>query len=174
MIIARHVPYPTDEVARQGVKVATMPDIRWKRCDIKSVAILPNVLCRERALRAGAGEAWMVDDDGFVTEGAACNAWIVTQAGTVATRYLDRAILKGVTRTVLFDVLALAGVKLEERKFSVEEAHAAKEAFLTNSAVFVKPVIQIDDSVIGNGKVGPVTLRIIEAYRAFVEGQCAK
>lgn len=172
VIIARHVPFPSDEVARQGVKVITTPDIRWKRCDIKSVAILPNALAREQAVRTGAYEAWMIDEEGFVTEGPACNAWIVTPEGVVATRYLDRAILSGITRRMLLDVFAKEGVRFEERKFSAEEARSAGEAFLTNSPLLVKPVVQIDDAVIAGGEAGPITLKILEAYRAFVEGQC--
>lgn len=172
VVIARHLAYPADAVARQGVKVITTPDIRWKRCDIKSVSILPNALSRERAVRAGASEAWMVDDEGYVTEGSACNAWIVTPQGVVVTRYLDRAILSGITRRMLLDLFSREGIRLEERKFSVEEAKAASEAFLTNSQLLVKPVVRIDDTVIGNGEVGAITLKILEAYRAFVDSQC--
>ncbi len=171
VIIARHAPYPSDSVARQGVKVITTPDLRWKRCDIKSVALLPNVLARQRAIRAGASEAWMIDDEGFVTEGCACNAWIVTDAGHVVTRYLDRAILSGITRRMLTEVLAKEGVRLEERKFTVAEAQSAREAFLTNTPLHIKPVIQIDDRVVGTGEAGPLTLKILASYRAFVAAQ---
>ena len=172
VITARHVPFPTWEQASEGVAVITLPDERWKRCDIKSLAILPNILAREKAVRAGAEEAWMFDEDGFITEGPACNAWIITADGTVVTRYLDRAILSGVTRRKLRGVLDSQGVKLEERKFTVEEAKTAAEAYQTNSPFLVQPVTQIDDTVIGTGEAGPITLQILKAYRAALEEQC--
>jgi len=172
VITARHVPFATWEEASKGVAVLTLPDERWKRCDIKSLAILPNILAREKAVRAGAVEAWLFDEDGFVTEGPACNAWIITKDGTVVTRHLDRAILSGVTRRKLRGVLDNQGIALEERKFSVEEAKQAAEAYLTNSPFLVQPVTKIDDTVIGDGEAGPVTLQILKAYRAALEEQC--
>ncbi|MBC8157952.1 MAG: D-amino-acid transaminase [Rhodospirillales bacterium] len=172
VITARHMPFASWEQASEGVAVITLPDERWKRCDIKSLAILPNILAREKAVRAGASEAWMFDEDGFVTEGPACNAWIITREGAVVTRHLDRAILSGVTRRKLRGVLESQGITLEERKFSVEEAKNAAEAYLTNSPYLVKPVVKIDDTPIGNGKAGPVTLQILKAYRAALEEQC--
>jgi len=172
VITARHMPFATWEQAAKGVGVLTLPDERWKRCDIKSLAILPNILAREKAVRAGAAEAWMFDEDGFITEGPACNAWIITKDGTVVTRHLDRAILSGVTRRKLRAVLHSQGITMEERKFSVEEAKNAAEAYLTNSPYLVKPVTKIDDTVIGTGQAGPVTLKILKAYRAALEEQC--
>ncbi|MBT3358099.1 MAG: D-amino-acid transaminase [Rhodospirillales bacterium] len=172
VITARHMPFASWEEATKGVGVLTLPDERWKRCDIKSLAILPNILAREKAVRAGAAEAWMFDEDGFVTEGPACNAWIITKDGNVVTRHLDRAILSGVTRRKLRGVLDGQGISLEERKFSVEEAKQAAEAYLTNSPFLVKPVVKIDDTIIGDGQAGPVTLQILKAYRAALEEQC--
>lgn len=170
VIIARPLPYPSEEQAKKGERVVTTPDQRWKRCDIKSIALLPNILARQKAVSAGAYEAWMVDDEGFITEGPACNAWIVSDDGTLVTRYLDQGILKGITRTKIFQQFA-SDLRFEERKFSVEEAKSAKEAFLTNSPFLVKPVVRIDDTIIGDGEVGPVTLKLLRGYRAFVESQ---
>lgn len=172
VIVARPAPFPTLDEARKGWRVVTTPDQRWKRCDIKSVALLPNILARQKAVRAGADEAWMFDEDGNVTEGVACNAWIITDAAELVTRHLDNAILSGITRRMLRGVAAEAGVRLVERAFSVAEARRAREAFLTNTPYLVKPVVRIDDATIGDGAAGPVTLRLIDAYRAFIEAQC--
>src|SRR5215475_2549252 len=116
-----------------GVAVITTPDIRWRRCDIKSVSLLPNVLGKQAAAEAGAFEAWLVDDDGCVTEGTSTNAWIVTRAGRLVTRDLSAAILSGITRLSLLRLLRTQGIALEERRFSVEEARTAAEAFLTST-----------------------------------------
>jgi D-alanine transaminase len=146
---------------RSGVAVITIPDIRWKRPDIKSVSLLPNVLGKQQAVEAGAFEAWMVDDDGNVTEGTSTNAWIVTGKGELVTRKADTAILHGVTRAVLCDRTRGPGPKVVERPFSVAEAKAAAEAFLTSTTSAVMPVIRIDDAVIGDGKPGPVARRLL-------------
>lgn len=172
VVIARPAPFPSIEEARKGWRVITTPDQRWKRCDIKSVALLPNILARELAVRAGADEAWLFDEDRNITEGVACNAWIVTDGGELVTRHLDHAILSGITRKMLRGVAAEAGVVFVERPFSVDEARRAREAFLTNTPYLVKPVVRIDDVKIGDGKIGSVTSRLLDTYRDFVEGQC--
>ena len=172
VVIVREAPFPTLEQTRTPWTVITAPDLRWKRCDIKSLALLPNTLTRELAVRAGADEAWMFDSDGFVTEGCASNVWIVTDGGEVITRQLDSAILSGVTRRMLRGVIEAAGATLVQRPFSVDEAKAAREAFLTNTPFLIKPVGRIDDTVINDGTPGPLTLKLIDAYRAFVEAQC--
>jgi D-alanine transaminase len=146
--------------ASVGVRVVTLPDERWARPDIKSVSLLPNVLAKQAAKERGAQEAWLVDRDGLVTEGAASNAWIVLSDGTIVTRQIDRSILRGVTRTSLLDVIARLGLRLQERAFSVEEAHSAAEAFLTGATALVTPVIAIDDRAVGNGIPGPVVLKL--------------
>ena len=125
----RNSPAARERKASRGVGVITMPDIRWGRPDIKSVSLLPNALARQKAEEAGANEAWLVDDNGFVTEGAACNAWIVTADDDIITRPAESGILRGITRTVLVECLRAEGLKLVERPFSVAEAHAAREAF---------------------------------------------
>ena len=111
-----------NERLEKGVAVSTQPDIRWGRCDIKTVQLLPNLLAKQAARNAGAFEAWLVDNDGYITEGASTNAWIVTNDGLVITRPLSNAILPGVTRRVILEAIAQAHLKLAERKFTVAEA----------------------------------------------------
>jgi D-alanine transaminase len=146
--------------AEQGIAVISYPDIRWKRPDIKTICLLPNVLARQAARESGAYEAWLVDAEGMVTEGAATNAWIVNADGVIVTRHADALILRGVTRTTLIDVLAAEGLGLEERKFSLEEAMAAKEAFATGATTLVMPIVAIDGRAIGDGKPGPLARRL--------------
>lgn len=150
--------------AEEGVRAVTHPDIRWKRCDIKAVALLPNVLAKQAAKEAGGYEAWLVDEAGYVTEGSSTNAWIVDKDGNLVTRALDTAILGGITRKMLMQVAQEAGVRIIERPFSTEEARAAREAFITSATSFVTPVTQIDDAVIGNGRPGSVAMRLRELY----------
>jgi D-alanine transaminase len=149
-----------DDRARKGVRVVTMPDERWLRPDIKSISLLPNVLAKQAAKEKGAQEAWLVDAQGFVTEGSASNAWIVLHDGTIVTRQADRSILRGVTRTSLLDVIERLGYRLDERPFRVEEATAAAEAFLTGATTLVTPIISIDGHPIGSGEPGHVVLKL--------------
>jgi D-alanine transaminase len=150
----------------QGIAVSTQPDIRWGRCDIKTVQLLPNLLAKQAARQAGAFEAWLVDDDGYVTEGASTNAWIVDKDGTVITRDLSNAILPGVTRRIMLEAMAEAQVRLVERKFTVAEAKEAREAFLSSATGAAVPVVAIDGQRIGNGTPGALTRRIRDLYAA--------
>lgn len=150
----------------QGIGVSTQPDIRWGRCDVKTVQLLPNLLAKQAAKAAGAFEAWLVDQDGFVTEGASTNAWIVTEGGTVVTRALSNHILPGVTRHVMLAAMAEAQVKVEERSFTVAEALAAREAFITSATGAAVPVVAIDGHPVGDGRAGALTRRVRELYRA--------
>lgn len=159
------------EAARAGVDVITIPDIRWKRCDIKSVSLLPNVLGKQQAREAGAYEAWMVADDGTITEGTSSNAWIVTKDGTLVTRDASEAILNGITRQALLKAVRENGVRLVERPFTVAEAKAAREAFVTSTTSYVKPVIRIDGQSIGNGHIGELTGRLLEFYARHMDRQ---
>jgi D-alanine transaminase len=145
-----------EKMAADGVAVISVPEIRWARVDIKSVSLLPNVLAKQSAREQGAREAWFVDRDGCVTEGSSSNAWIVTRDGKVVTRPADQAILKGITRTVLIETIAAQGLKLEERAFTLEEAHGAREAFITSASQIVLPVVSIDGRPVGNGAPGLV------------------
>lgn len=148
----------------KGVAVVTRPDERWARRDIKTVQLLPNLLAKQAARAAGAHEAWLVDAQGFVTEGASTNAWIVDGAGAAVTRDLSHAILPGVTRRVLMAALAEAGVPVEERKFTVAEAQGAREAFITSATGPLIPVVAIDGVPVGNGEPGPLTARLRALY----------
>lgn len=150
--------------ALKGVAVLTQPDIRWGRCDIKTVGLLPNVLAKQAAREAGAYEAWLVDDMGLVTEGTSTNAWIVDEHGKLRTRDTQANILKGCTRASLMALIAEYGVELDERAFSVDEAKRAREAFFTAAGAFVTPAISIDGARIGDGKPGPITTRLRALY----------
>ena len=153
---------------RAGVRVISLKDIRWARPDIKSVSLLPNVLCKQQAVEAGAYEAWQVDAAGLVTEGTSSNAWIVTSEGRLLTHDADRAILNGITRRTLLGIAAEQGLDFGEEAFSVAQAKTAQEAFLTSSSSFVLPVIQIDEAVIGTGTPGPFTRRLQESYERYI------
>jgi len=159
---------PSAQLLEQGARVVTIPDIRWARCDIKSIALLPNVLGKQQAQESGAFEAWMVDKDGMVTEGTSTNSWIVTADKRVVTRQLSSAILAGITRGSLLKLIAADGYVFEQRPFAVAEARAAAEAFLTSSTSLVLPVTQIDDARIGDGKPGPLTRKLREIFLTYV------
>ena len=152
----------------RGVSVITLEDNRWRRTDIKSLSLLPNVLSKQLAHDVGAFEAWLVDANGFVTEGTSTNAWIVTREGVLITRSLDHAILAGVTRLAVLDAARELGVPITERPFSVAEALDAAEAFLTSTTSFVMPVTLIDGKEIGGGRPGPVTRSLIQRYAEHV------
>ena len=152
-----------------GVAVITIPDIRWQRCDIKSVALLPNVLGKQRAKEDGAFEAWQVDREGKVTEGTSTNAWIVTSDSTVVTRQADSAILNGVTRLAVLDIIRREGYSFVERAFSVAEAKSAREAFLTSTVLDLLAVVSIDRAAVGSGQPGPLTRKLRQCYLAHAE-----
>ena len=151
---------------QKGISVSTQPDIRWDRCDIKTVQLLPNLLAKQAAKKAGGFEAWLVDDEGYVTEGASTNAWIVDADGTVVTRDLSNSILPGVTRRTLLEVMGEAQIKVVERKFTVAEAKTAPEAFLTSATGAAVPVVTIDGERVGDGAPGPITRRLQRLYAA--------
>lgn len=155
--------------AARGVAVITLPETRWARPDIKSVSLLPNVLAKQAAREAGAYEAWFVDDTGHVTEGSSTNAWIVTRDGRLVTRQADRAILRGITRTTLLDVVARRNLAVEERPFTVAEAKEAAEAFITSATNLVMPVVRIDGTAVGGGQPGPVAAALRKAFREAAE-----
>ena len=155
--------------AGAGIAVITVPDDRWDRVDIKTIGLLPNVLARQKAKDAGAKDAWFVDAEGFVTEGAASNAWIVTHDGVLVTRPSSNRILTGITMTVAKEIALRLQMKVEERAFSVQEVLAASEAFLTSATQTVMPVISIDGRKIGSGKPGPVAKRLREEFHRVAE-----
>jgi D-alanine transaminase len=149
--------------AEKGIAVITVADQRWKRRDIKSVSLLAQVLAKQAANEAGAQEAWMVED-GYVTEGGSSSAFIVTPSGNIVVRPLSNAILPGITRKSLLRLSQEAGITLEERSFTVEEAYGAAEAFLTSASNFVLPVISIDGRPVSDGKPGPITQKLRHLY----------
>ena len=160
---------PAEANAANGVKVITLPDERWARPDIKSLQLLPNVMAKQAAREAGAFEAWLVDANGCVTEGASTNAWIVTPQGTIVTRHADNAILRGVTRTTLLEMAGDEGLKFEERAFSIEEAYGAREAFLTSATNVAIPVVAINGRAVGDGKPGPVAVGLRRRFHDVAE-----
>jgi D-alanine transaminase len=158
-----------EQAAAEGIAVVTVPDIRWQRVDIKSVALLPNVLAKQAARDQGAKEAWLVDAQGRVTEGGSSNAWIVSRDGILVTHPLGRDILPGITRSVVIDVAKAQGLAFEERAFTVEEAFAAREAFVTSASQIVMPVVSIDGRPVANGAPGLVASALRRDYHRHAE-----
>ncbi|WP_234050344.1 MULTISPECIES: D-amino-acid transaminase [unclassified Xanthobacter] len=170
VVTARRSDFASQEtLAASGVKVISVPENRWARVDIKSVGLLPNVLAKQAAKEAGARDAWFVDASGHVTEGASTNAWIVTADGTIVTRPAEEGILRGITRTVVMEEASALGYRLEERPFTLAEAHGAAEAFITAASTLVMPVIAIDGEPVGSGKPGPVATLLRRKFHDFTE-----
>ena len=170
IVIARgHDRAANDERAEAGIGVISHPDNRWDRCDIKTVMLLPASLAKEKAKASGAKEAWLVDEAGKVTEGASSNAWIVTVDGKLVTRAPSNEILRGCTRMTLIELLKREGLTLEERAFTIEEAKAAREAFITSAGSIVMPVVQIDGQPVGNGAPGILSLRLRAGFHEVAE-----
>ena len=163
----RHDPAAADAKARRGVAAITVPDIRWKRPDIKTVSLLPNVLAKQQAAEAGAYEAWLVNADGFVTEGASSNAWIVDCEGALVTHPEDSSILSGITRARILKIARANNLPVVERAFTVAETHAAREAFISGATTLVMPVVRLDGRPIGAGAPGEVALGLRAAFHEF-------
>lgn len=153
-----------DARAAAGVAAFSQPESRWARCDIKSIALLPNVLAKQSAKERGGYEAIFVDDLGLVTEGASSNVWIVDESGVLRTRDTQANILRGITRSTLMQVIAAEALKVEERPFTLEEMHKAREAFVTGAGSLVMPVVRLDGQDIGDGKPGPVAKKLRTLY----------
>jgi len=164
VVTSRRSRSPDPRLGREGIAVITIPDIRWQRCDIKSVALVANVLGKQQAREASAYEAWQVDRERQVTEGTSTNAWIVTADDSVIPRAADHAILNGVTRAAILDIIHREGYRLVERPFTVVEARAAREAFLTSTTADLLPVVRIDGAPVADGKPGPLSRKLREAY----------
>ncbi len=165
--IARHLDWAKGAAnAAKGVAAITQPDIRWGRCDIKTVGLLPAALAKQTAKEAGAYEAWLVDDKGFVTEGSSSNAWIVTKENVLVTRKPSHEILSGITRAAVLELARQEGLKVEFRPFTVAEAQDAKEAFVSSATSFVIPVVTLDGKPIGNGGPGVVVAKLRSLYEA--------
>jgi len=174
VVTSRRSRPPDLRLGRDGIAVITIPDIRWQRCDIKSVALVANVLGKQQAREAGAYEAWQVDAGGMVTEGTSTNAWIITAAGELVTRQASNAILNGCTRLALLEIARRVGLTLVERPFSVAEAKAAREAFLSSTTSPVLPIVRIDETTIGDGRPGPLGRKLRELYAAHSREQASR
>jgi D-alanine transaminase len=154
----------TEAKAAKGASVISVPENRWARCDIKSIGLLPNALAKQAARERGALEAWFVDDMGLVTEGASSNAWIVDADGVLRTRDTNANILRGITRSTLLDVIRESGLPISEKPFTIAEAQAAKEAFITGAGSLVTPIVEVDGVKLGDGKPGPVAIDLRRSY----------
>ncbi|MFT5113171.1 MAG: D-alanine transaminase [Parasphingorhabdus sp.] len=152
-----------DPVAARGISVISVPDIRWRRRDIKTVALLAASMAKQAAVAAGADDAWLVED-GMVTEGSSNNAYIVTQDNRIITRQLSQDILHGITRRSVIDLAEQENLQVEERLFSLDEVKQASEAFITSASTFVYPVISLDGQAIGSGQPGPVAQKLRRLY----------
>jgi D-alanine transaminase len=154
-------------LAESGVRVASVPDMRWQRRDIKSVSLIAQVLAKQAAQAAGAFEALMVDADGVVTEGSSSSALLVDAQGRIVVRPLSREILPGCTRAAVLALAAKRGVAVEERKFTLDECRRATELVLTSALHFVLPVIELDGQPIGTGRPGPVCRELRQLYMEY-------
>jgi D-alanine transaminase len=155
--------------AAKGISIISTPDNRWGRCDIKTVMLLPASMAKQKARESGANDAWFVDEDGFVTEGGSANAWIVDREGRLITRALDKSILPGITRSVLLDLLKRENLTLIERPFTIAEAQAAREAFITSATSLVMPVVNIDGKSVGNGAPGLLAQQLRTQFHEAAE-----
>jgi D-alanine transaminase len=165
VVTAKTVNYAAEQAkAARGVAVLTRPDNRWGRCDIKTIGLLPNALAKQAAREAGAYEAWLVDELGFITEGASTTAWIVDADGALCTRDTNANILRGITRKSLIELAADAGFEVTHRPFTVEDVKHANEAFMTAASALVLPVVTIDGATIGDGQPGPVGIKLRALY----------
>lgn len=170
VITCRRVDYnAVRERANVGIKVSSQPDIRWGRCDIKTVALVPAALAKQAAKENGGYEAILVDKDGFVTEGSSSNIWIVDSNGTLVTRPTKDNILPGITRKTVAKLAKDHQLNVEERAFTLEEARSAREMFLTSSTSCATPIVELDGQKISDGKPGPTARRIVDAYWAFMD-----
>ncbi len=157
---------------KNGISVVSVPDIRWKRRDIKTTGLLAQSMAKQSAADAGADDAWMVEE-GYVTEGSSNNAFIVDASGKIITRHLGNEILPGITRSAVLALVKSDNIALEERPFTVAEAKVAQEAFITSATTFVWPVTSIDGTSIGDGKPGPIATRLREVYLQTALGRSA-
>ena len=173
VITVRRAIFPSAREREEGVGVITHPDLRWGRCDIKSINLLPNVLARQSAAAAGCREAWLIDEEGRVTEGSASNAYIVDAAGRLITHPLDARILGGVTRSVVLELARGDGLEVVERPFSLDEAYTAREAALSSTSSWLLPVTAIDGRPVSNGMPGHVVRRLMALYARHLGAACS-
>lgn len=170
VVTARRTPPFPRSAADWAASAIIHPDLRWARCDIKTVGLLPNVLAKQAAREQGAAEAILVNAEGMVTEGGSTNVWLVDETGRLRTRRLDHAILPGCTRAALIRLLDDTGVPYAEAGFSAEEMRRGREVFITSATSFVRPIVSIDGAAVGEGRVGTVTSRLFDLFAAHVRG----
>ncbi|WP_135077714.1 D-amino-acid transaminase [Terasakiella sp. SH-1] len=170
VMTTRRMPAFDPDKALKPLKVKSLPDIRWSRCDIKTTQLLAAALSKQTALDDGYDDAWLVDEAGFVTEGTSNNAWIVTKDGKLKTRKPSHEILNGITRQSIITLATEKGIEIIEEAFTLEEALEAKEAFVTSASACLKPVTQINEHTIGNGNVGIISEQIARIYANFLKG----
>ena len=149
--------------AKTGIRIITIPDIRWLRRDIKTTGMLAQAMGKQAAKEAGVNDAWMVED-GYVTEGTSNTAFIVVDENRLITRPLSNAVLPGITRRMILKLAESGVITVEERMFTVDEAKSASEAFLTSASSFVMPIVEIDGAMVGGGQPGPVSRKLREMY----------
>ncbi len=171
VVTARNAKPHAAAMLEDGVKAVVQPDIRWGRCDIKTISLLPNCMAKQAARVAGAYEAILVDEAGVVTEGSSSNAWIVTPDGTLVTRPPSNEILNGITRLEILKIARALGLAFEERAFTLEEMRRSREAFVSSASSYAMPITQLDDAPIANGKPGTLSLKLREAYVAHMDAQ---
>jgi D-alanine transaminase len=168
VITCRYICQKKIETMRQhGIKVISLPDIRWARPDIKSISLLPNILGKQQAIEKGAYEAILINRDGFITETNSTNFWIILENGVLQTHPASQEILNGITRQRLIQIANSIGLKIKEQPFTLDDAYVAKEAFLSSSISGILPVTQINDYKLGTGQPGNIVSQLIQHYRQF-------
>ncbi len=168
VMTVRELPVRAARLREDGVAVITMPEFRWRRCDVKSIALLPSILAYHAAKKAGAGDAVFVEEDGTVNESTAGNVFVVTR-GRLCTPPKSTHILSGVTRDKILVAARAAGLETAEERITKADLYAADEVFLTSTTAEITPVVAVDGKPIGNGKPGPVSARIYDQFaRTFI------
>lgn len=171
LMTAAEPSYPSDKEYKNGVPVITLPDIRWKRRDIKTISLLPNILAKQEATEKGAAEAILIEDDGFITEGSSSNFFIFDESGTLRTHPLSNRILGGVTRDGIINVAKLAGMKVEESPFTLVELMKSNGAFISSTTKHILPVTIVNGSKIADGIVCKEMQDLMKLYKKYIEGQ---
>lgn len=157
----------------KGIRVMSLPDIRWLRRDIKTTALLAASMSKEKALSAGFDDAWLLDSNNLITEGTSNNAWIINQDGSLQTRPPSYDILNGITRRSIMALAQKKNIPVIEKAFSLEEAYAAQAAFISSASACIKPIVQINDQKIADGQVPPIAQEIANLYHQFLESHSA-
>jgi D-alanine transaminase len=161
---------PPDELRARGATAITIPDIRWLRCDIKTIQLLPNVFAKQAAAERGATDAFMIRD-GVVTEGSHTNVLGVFN-GVIRTHPLTNLVLPGITRAVVLDIARTGGIPVVEEAFTANDIARADEIFLAGTTSDVMPIVRVDDRPVGDERPGPITTRLHREFRAYMDAAC--